>query len=286
MSEIVTVVTGASSQIGYFLIPALLAGGGQVIAVSRQSIPGWFKQYKDNPQLHWCNVDQLQQLSFTGPVDLISAGPLVLAGNLVRKLPVAGLVAMSSASVLFKQDSSDASERRLIAGILQAEEDLTVWAKNNQKNLHILRPTLVYGCGLDKNLSRVAALVQRFGFMPVAGQAKGIRQPVHAEDISSLIVSLLAGETKGLHTWELAGGSRLTYAEMIEAVFMAQQKPVRLLRMPLWVLRLASRLLPGINPQMINRQNHDLCVDDTAARKQLNWHPRSFSLSGRELSTP
>jgi len=286
MIDKVTIVVGASSQIGYFLIPALLSRGGQVVAVSRQPLPEWFKQYQSEARLQWCSINQLDQLSLPESVELVCAGPLTLAVNMAAKLAPARVVAMSSASVLFKQESSDANEQQLIAGILQAEEKLSTWAEQNQAGLHILRPTLVYGCGLDKNLTRAAGLIRRFGFMPVAGQAGGLRQPVHAEDIANLIVKLLPGDITGRHTWLLAGGSRLSYAEMMQAVFTALEKPVRLLRMPLWSLRLASHILPGINPQMINRQNQDLCIDDAVARLRLNWNPRPFNLVDSNLSTP
>ena len=185
MTEQTTVVIGASGQIGRFLIPSLLDGGGQVVAISRQPLPGWFKQFADEPRLNWCSIEQLRQLSLSDSVELVCAGPLSLTENLVTDLSPVRVVAMGSASVLFKQDSSDAAERKLISGILQAEQALSTWAEKSLADLDILRPTLVYGCGLDKNLSRAAGLIQRFGFMPLAAKAKGLRQPVHAEDISS-----------------------------------------------------------------------------------------------------
>ena len=285
MTDKVTIVIGASSQIGYFLIPELLSRGGQVIAVSRQPVPAWFKRFADEPRLRWCNLEQLQQLGLPESGELVCAGPLSLAASLVAGLSPARVVVMGSASVLFKQNSSDATERKLISGILQAEEDLSAWAEKKQADLHILRPTLVYGCGLDKNLSRAAGLIKRFGFMPVAGQARGLRQPVHAGDIACLIIDLLDRGISGRHIWSLAGGSKLTYAEMMQAVFAAQAKPARLLRVPLWLLGMGSNFLPGVNRQMISRQNQDLCIDDSAARSELGWQPRPFILTSREFST-
>ncbi|MCF6263974.1 MAG: hypothetical protein L3J24_10365 [Xanthomonadales bacterium] len=285
MTEAVTVVLGASSQIGYFLIPALLAEGKQVVAVSRQSIPHWFRFYAQDPRLHWCNMEQLMRRELGVSVDFVSSGPLHLAVNLVAKLAPVKLIVMSSASVAFKQHSVDSTERTQMAGIIQAEKKLTLWAEKNQRNLHILRPTLVYGCGLDQNITRAASLIQRFGFIPLAGQASGLRAPVHSHDLAKLIQQLLQQSPAGQFVWPLAGGSQLTYRQMLEYVFTALDKPVRFVALPFWLLRLLTRMAPAMNPQMINRQSQNLCVDDQAARAQLHWEPRSFELHKGDLFT-
>ncbi len=285
MTNRLTVVTGASSQIGFFLIPRLIAKGENVLAISRQPLPAWLHQYKDLSSLRWCNLQQVHKQSFPASINLISAGPLALASKLVTELLPEKVIVLSSASVNFKQDSAHIPERNLISKIVLAEENLSKWAQQQHKSLNILRPTLIYGCGRDKSLSRAAALIQRWGFMPVAAKAKGLRQPVHAEDLAGLIINLLESESSGQMTWQLAGGSQLTYAEMIQAVFTALDKPARILKLPEGLLKLASYMLPGINPQMILRQNQDLCVDDSPARDQLGWSPRPFILEARHLTT-
>ena len=285
MTNRLTVVTGASSQIGFFLIPQLIAKGENVLAISRQPLPIWFQQYRGEPTLRWCDFEKVQQKSLPESINLISAGPLALAEKLLQALSPEKVIALSSASVNFKQDSAHIPERNLISKIVLAEESLSKWAQQQHKTLNILRPTLVYGCGLDKSISRAAALIQRWGFMPVAGRAIGLRQPVHAEDIAGLIINLLESEKSGQRIWPLAGGSQLTYAEMMQAVFSALDKPTRILKLPAGFLKLASYMLPGINPQMILRQNQDLCVDDSAARDQLGWSPRPFILAARHLTT-
>ncbi|MCF6225629.1 MAG: hypothetical protein L3J22_04910 [Xanthomonadales bacterium] len=285
MTESVTVVIGASNQIGYFLIPVLLAEGRQVIAVSRQALPSWFKCYANEPRLQWCNMEQFMQCKLSGGVNLVSSGPLHLAGNLATKLAPAKVIAISSASVLFKQHSPDSAERESMANIIQAEQKLSHWAEKQQVDLHILQPTLVYGCGLDQNISRVAGLIQRFGFIPLASQALGLRAPVHAQDLANLIQQLLQQNPSGQFLWPLAGGSQLSYRQMLESVFTALEKPVRFAVLPQWLLRLLSRMVTDMNSQMINRQSQDLCVDDAPARSQLHWNPRDFELQKGDLFT-
>lgn len=285
MTESTTVVFGASSQIGYFLIPTLLAEGRQVIAISRQPLPPWFNCYAKEARLLWTNMEQFNQRKLNASINLVSSGPLHLAANLVTQLSPARVIAISSASVLFKQHSPNVLECEAMAEIIQAEKKLALWAEKQQVDLQILQPTLIYGCGLDQNISRAARLIQRFGFIPIASQAEGLRTPVHAEDLANLIQQLLQQSPQGQLTWPLAGGSQLSYHLMLQSIFTALEKPVRFATMPVWLLQLFSRMVAGMNPQMISRQSQDLCVDDTAAKLQLHWNPRSFELHKSDLFT-
>jgi len=72
---------------------------------------------------------------------------------------------------------------------------------------------------------------------------------------------------------------------MLQSVFTVLEKPVRFVALPLWLLRLGSHLVSGMNPQMISRQNQNLCIDDAAAKSQLDWNPRRFELKKGELFT-
>jgi len=277
-------VTGASSQIGCYLLPALLGAGYRVTAVSRHARPPWIA---DHPDLQWCAADLAAGCPVPVPARVVSAGPLSFAADwLASGAGDRRLVAFSSTSVLSKADSPDPPERRQIRALQQAEARLMAL----QPRALVLRPTLIYGAGLDRNLSRVAAWVRRIGTVPVARPANGLRQPVHAADLARLAVSQLESGVDGV--WQLGGGSRLSYRAMIEAVFRACGRRPRLLSVdPSTAARwwwLLGRLpgSAGLSPEMLRRQNRDLLFDDTAARTRLGWAPREFSLDRVPLRPP
>jgi len=54
-----------------------------------------------------------------------------------------------------------------------------------------LRPTLIYGFGRNKDISKITGFTRRFDFFPNFGQDKGLRQPFHAEDVAVIRVSKL-----------------------------------------------------------------------------------------------
>ncbi len=286
MSPKTIVVTGASSQIGFFLLPQLLAAGHTVLAVSRQQIPTYFNKLKHQRQLQWLSVQQLDALPEGANFSLVSAGPLSLATQILAKFTPDKVLAISTASIYFKQTSIDSEEREAMAGIKLAEENLRAWGREQQLGVTILRPSLIYGCGLDQNLSRAAKLIERWGWLPVAGSASGLRQPVHAEDIAWLISKLLAQDSLPSGVWPLAGGSSLNYRQMLAAVFTALGKKPRFLPMPEWLLSLAGRLLLGVHPAMISRQGDDLTISNQSAQEQLAWRPRNFKLSKSEITRP
>lgn len=286
MTDSVIVVTGATSQIGFFLIPGLIASGYTVIGVSRKPLPEYFVKLENHPKLQWSTFSALENTLLNSSFILVSVGPLSLAEKLLNKFNPEQVLAISTASIYFKQDSSEPEEKALIAGIQASEKLILAWGEAEQAGVTILRPTLVYGCGLDQNLTRVASLIRRWGFLPIAGSAKGLRQPVHAEDITVLIAALLGHDKLASGIWPLTGASSLSYRQMMTAVFIALGKKPRFLPLSGWLLTLLSKFVSAVHPAMIARQNLDLTLEDNSAQEQLGWSPRAFHLLLSEIQPP
>jgi nucleoside-diphosphate-sugar epimerase len=202
------------------------------------------------------------------------------------------MVVFSTSSVFSKASSPDESENRQIADILASETQLKALCSDRSLALAVFRPTLIYGCGLDRNISLLAAWILRLGWLPLAGQATGLRQPVHADDLAGLAVNALMIDKPVSLDSPACGGSTLTYRQMAELIFDALDKPRRILSLPprlmvalLSLLRLFPRLR-GVNRQMIRRQNIDLVFDDSALKEYLDYQPRSFKPSTDDFKIP
>ncbi len=156
----------------------------------------------------------------------------------------------------------------------------------------IFRPTLIYGCGLDTNISRLANWIDRLGFIPINGKAAGLRQPVHAEDLATVALTALHCNDDLPGVLNLTGGSTLSYSDMVEQVFAALGKPARLLRLPQWLFVLLANFVStfkpagGINSEMVRRQQLDLVFDDRQARELLNYKPRAFAPVRQDFHLP
>ena len=289
MNQPEIIVTGASSQIGVFVIPRLLARGFKVTAVSRRGKP---ERFPDFDQVSWLPPDTALQQSGKC-THLLSCGPMALAKQFMSAVPsLQSIVVFSSSSIDTKQDSPDLKEKKLILELSKLEADLKSMLSDSTQTMVILRPTLIYGCGVDANISRLAALIRKFGVMPLNGAATGLRQPVHADDLARTAVNALLSTSSPSKVMVLTGNSTLTYSDMVSQIFKALDKPVRKISLFEWQYKLIVRALKltgafkDLNVAMISRQNVDLVFDDSEARRHLDHQPRNFNLLMSDLRYP
>lgn len=224
---------------------------------------------------------------------LISCGPIEVATKAIALCPrLERVVAFSTSSVFSKASSPDRSENKQIVDILAREMQLKALCSERGLALAVFRPTLIYGCGLDRNISLLAAWIQRMGWLPLAGKATGLRQPVHADDLAGLAVNALTADKPVNLDSPACGGSTLGYRQMAELIFDALGKPKRIFSLPPWlmaaVVGLLGRLpqLRELNRQMVNRQNIDLIFDDSVLKECLEYEPRSFKPSAGDFEIP
>jgi nucleoside-diphosphate-sugar epimerase len=207
----------------------------------------------------------------------------------LARVGVRRILAFGTTGRFYKGDSSDPREREHVRRIETAEGHLVELCDRYEIAWTLFRPTLVYGCGLDRSVMFIARCVRRFGFFPVVGDARGLRQPVHAEDVASACVAVLDKAKTFGKAYNLSGGSTLTYRQMVEAVFSQLRRPVRIFRMPLPVFRVIiaiAKLLPGLrglSTEMATRMNTDMCFDHSEAASDFGFSPRPFVLDERAL---
>jgi len=282
-------VIGASSQVGRFVLPRLLGAGATVCALSRTGAP---PGYPELDGLAWASPPEARAClaEFT---HLVSAGPLAVALDYAINGPaLRGVAATSTSSVLSKAASPDAAERQQVDEIREAEEGLRTLARERRLPLLVLRPTLVYGCGLDRNLTQYVNFIRRFGFLPVSTRSGGLRQPVHADDVAAALVAGLGYRDEREVISPLCGGDTVDYRGMLRRVFAALDRPPRLLALPpalfAGIVALAGALrVPGAgSPEMVRRQAINLVFDDRAAREALGVSPRRFRPGPQDFRPP
>ncbi len=268
-------VLGASGVVGGYLLDLFAEQGVSVLAVSRRP------PERARPGEIWFQQDLAVSPAPVSASVVISLGPLLFAEQYLRENSQVGrLVALSSASTHFKLDSPDPAERTLIAGLLATEERVSKLCRDRSINVTILKPTMIYGAGDDRNVSYLARLMGRFSMVPYCG--RGLRQPVHAQDLADLIGRCLVLGKRSNGSWLVGGGETLEYPTMLRRIAAANHRSPRLVRIPTWLmtsaLAIAHRLgrLRSVNSAMIRRQGQDLAVDDRPARQSLNWNPRPF----------
>jgi len=280
-----TLVTGATSQIGHFLLPHLSRLGHGVRAISRR---GGTDSARAIPNVEWMK-DDIEKANGLGGgrfASLIHIAPLPMAPGIIgpaADLGVKRLVAFGSTSVFSKMDSPAKAERETAKRLAEAEALVRDKCEHLGVDWTIFRPTMIYGCGLDRNVTVIAKFIRRFGFFPLAGEGAGMRQPVHAHDLAMACVEALGARASFNKAYNLTGGETISYRDMVKKIFIGLGKKPRLISIPLPLYRLAIRTaavaLPfgSITVAMADRMNRDLCFDHEDATRDFGFSPRGFT---------
>ncbi|MEM9532914.1 MAG: NAD-dependent epimerase/dehydratase family protein [Pseudomonadota bacterium] len=274
-------VAGGGNQVAAFLLPALLRAGHRVRVHSRRSRPAWVAEHAQltwdvGPwhQAHHAAADA-QALIYLAPLDQFPALWCGLSG-------VARVVCFSSTSRLSKADSADDAERAVASVLASGEQQVSDLAAAAGAALAVLRPTLIYGAGLDRNITRLARFLLRWRVMPILGTGGGRRQPVHAADLAGAAQALIDRAAPLSGTYELTGGETLGYRDMVSRIFASLNLPPRFIRVPAGLARAAVPLLRrtrrwrDLNPSMLVRMNQDLVYDPAPATHDFGYAPRPF----------
>jgi len=263
-------VCGASSQIGWFLLPELVRTGAPVLALSRRVRPAvagvtWLQDALPQPSRV---TDAAVSACSFAPLDAlarwIDAGA---APNLER------VVATSSMSAESKQASPAAAEREISRRLREGEAALASACERRGVAWTILRPTLIYGAARDKSLTPLARRATRWRVFGLPA-GSGLRQPVHAADVSAAVLRALDGGARG-RVLQIGGGERLTASAMFERVRASLAVRTLALRIPGALVRAGARVLPPLRGPL-TRLEQDLVADNTELERLLGVHPRDF----------
>ncbi|MEW9572453.1 NAD-dependent epimerase/dehydratase family protein [Rhodanobacter sp. Si-c] len=267
-------VFGGSSQIGHFLLPRLLAGGASVLALSRHA-------RTSEPGLRWLQGELPDAVPGELPVPaaIISFGPLGPFAQWLARADFGSepprVIATSSMSAETKRDSSVPAERAISRQLRDGEQALATACARHGAPWTVLRPTLIYGAGLDKSLSPIARRALRTRLFPLPA-GRGMRQPVHAEDIALAVLAALACPASAGRILSIGGGERLSAGAMFARVRQSLPRGILPLPLPAWLLHAGRRVAPKKLQGPLQRLDADLVTDNDELERLLGIRPRPF----------
>jgi len=276
-------VTGATSMIGDFLLPILVQAGYEVIATSR-------KPHASQPGVSWIVADLNSQgwISDMEEVDCwVNFASLAYVPKLLpdaaQKLKLKRMIAFGSTSMFTKTDARGEQDRGLAISLSENEKLIEKICEEKGVHWTILRPTLIYHLGRDKNITLIDEKIRQFSIFPLVGSGEGLRQPVHAEDLALACVKLLESGEGLNRTYNLSGGEVLSYRSMVARLFEKRGMKPRFIHIPLWLLRsiiYLLRVFPRyryLTADMADRMQRDMVFSYDDASRDFGFSPRKFT---------
>jgi uncharacterized protein YbjT (DUF2867 family) len=160
-------------------------------------------------------------------------------------------------------------------------------AANSRVPWTILRPSMIFGDGDDRNISRLADRVRRRRWIPSVGSACR-HQPVFVEDVLDAILADRATAARG-QTYAIAGAEPLTWAELTAIVGRYVGERPRSLPLPaaaaariLSIIEATGLVLP-IRSEQVLRMLEDKVYDIEPARRDLGFTPLTFSVAMKTI---
>jgi nucleoside-diphosphate-sugar epimerase len=284
-------VTGATGQVGLCVIRRLLAAGMKVVCLYRSNIVDF-----THPNLSWLQSDLKNgelNLEEYAPKTIVHTASIWLLPKHLETLSKAGVkrvIAFSSTSVFGKAHSLNPYEQVLVDRFKKAEQAIAALCAKYGMEYTIIRPTLIYGVGLDQNISSIVRFIKRFECFPIYGIGKGKRKPVHTDDLALAVLSAIGNPATYGKSYNLCGGETVAYYDMVERIFYMMDKSPMLVKtkyLPM-LLDLYSKLSgkKDTNGEVAKRMNIDLVFDDSDARQDFGYNPRIFLAGEREDIEP
>jgi nucleoside-diphosphate-sugar epimerase len=161
---------------------------------------------------------------------------------------------------------------------LQAEEEI----RASGLAYTILRPTMIYGNGRDRNMARLIRYLQRWPIIPVFGSGRARYQPVHVDDVAAAALACLRRPESEKKVYTLSGASVLALDALIDTVCRLLGRRVAKVHLPaapvaalMQALERGGLRLP-LRAEQILRLEEDKCFDHEDAARDLGYRPRAF----------
>jgi uncharacterized protein YbjT (DUF2867 family) len=271
-----TLVTGGTGLLGGALLDLLLAEGHEVRCLVRE---GSSRASRLDPlPLELVRGDARDSRALSRAISGMDAlvhvagiehAPPVLEA--ARRAKVGRLVVVSSTS------AHSAYEFR--SGLYLRMEELV---RESGLDYTIVRPTMIYGSELDKNMHRLLRFLDRSPVLPMFGSGENLWQPVYHEDCAEGVYEALVRPAAVGQSYDLPGSEPLTYLELVRTAAGALGRKPRIVRLPLEPMRLALaaaerlRLPLPIGSEQVLRLREDKAYPYDKAKRELGYAPRTF----------
>jgi uncharacterized protein YbjT (DUF2867 family) len=269
-------LTGGTGLLGGALLDLLLAEEHEVRCLVREESPRASRLGSVQIELFHGDAGDAQDLSWPlrGMDALLHVAGIEYAPPVVeaaRRAKVGRLVVVGSTSAHSAYGFRSGPKRLMEKLVRESGLEYT-----------IVRPSMIYGSELDKNMHRLLRFLDRSPVFPMSGSGENLWQPVYHEDCARGVYEALVRPVAVGQSYDLPGAEPLTYLELVKTAAGALGKKPRVVRLPLEPVRLSlaatERLgLPlPIKSEQVLRLREDKAYPYDKAKRELDYAPRPF----------
>ncbi len=168
------------------------------------------------------------------------------------------------------------------------------------KNVTILRPTLIYGSANDRKMSKLILSISKNKYLPVVGFGRNLFQPVHAKDLANAYWSVFMSKKslKGKQ-YNLPGRNKIAYKEMLYSISENLDKRIILIFLPysiclffVYIYTFIHFIFKWREPypekslivtvEQVKRMTEDKAFSFEAATNDFSYSPMSFEKGIRD----
>ncbi len=271
-------MTGATGFTGCYTIPRLIAAGHSLKCLCRsESNISRLGDYK----LDWVHGDLADKHQLAEAMDgcegLINIASLGFghAANIINAAQSAAIqraIFISTTAIFTSLNSTSKSTR------MEAEELI----RSSGLNFTILRPTMIYGSQLDRNISRLIRMIRKWPLIPIPGNGTFLQQPVYVDDVAAAVLNVLDYDFTLGKSYNIAGLEPVTYNQMIDIIAGQIEKRVHKIHFPAdltvnlfsFFEKIGLRL--PIKGEQVLRLNEHKNFDIQDAQRDFQYQARSF----------
>ena len=275
-------LTGATGLLGGELLERLTSGGHEARCLVRRESPNMARLDPEHTEVFHgdARVENSFVQALNGMDVLLHVAGMEYAPQVIpamRRSGVERLVVVGSTSVHSAYEHRSGWRRTMETLVRESGLDWT-----------IVRPTMIYGSELDKNMHKLLRFLDRSPVFPVFGSGANLWQPVYYKDLARGIMAAIEKPEAVYQSYDLPGAEPLAYLDLVRTTARALGRNPRIVRLPLEPVRQALRLaefvrLPlPVESEQVMRLREDKAYSCEKARQDLVYTPRTFP-EGMEL---
>ena len=164
---------------------------------------------------------------------------------------------------------------------IAAEDALQKISLQNQFNYTIIRPPLVYGPSVKANFLSMLKWVKSGLPLPL-GSARNLRSLVSVRNLADLIENCATNTAAKNQIFNVSDDNDISIIELLRTIAAAMNKPARLVKVPLPILKLGSQIIG--KPRAYDGLCGSFQLDVSQTKQKLGWHA-PFSLQDEIATT-